>query len=63
MRTCLFKRGKTILVCLQFLRSTRCVGINIESQDDAVFPTEIAQPDCPARVVGKFEIRRLISYG
>jgi len=57
----LFKRGKTILVCLEFLRSTWRVGINVENQDDTVFPTETAQPDCPARVVGKFEIRRIVS--
>ncbi len=61
LSTRFFKRGKTILVCLEFLRSARGVGVNVTSQDHAVFPSKIAQPDPIARVVGQFKIRRRIS--
>ena len=56
-----FKIGKTILVCLQFLRSARRVGVNKESQDNTAFPMEIAQPTLPACVVRQFKIRRRVS--
>ncbi len=56
-----FKPGKTILVCLEFLRSARRAGINVKSQNDTAFPPEIAQPDQPARVVGQFKIWRRVS--
>jgi hypothetical protein len=57
----LFEFSKTILVCLEFLRSARGVGVNVESQDNAAIATEIAQPNQPSRVVGQFKIRRRVS--
>ena len=57
----LFKTGKTILVCLEFLRSARRVGVNVESQDDAVFPAEITKPDELACMVSQLKIRRRVS--
>jgi hypothetical protein len=57
----LFETGKTILVCLEFLRSTRRVGIDKESQDDATLPTEIAEPDEPAIVVQQHKFRCYVS--
>jgi len=57
----LFEIGKTILVCRQFLRSTRRVRINKESQDDAALPPEITEPDQPAGGVRQLKIRRGVS--
>lgn len=51
-----FETGKTILVCLELLRSPRRVGIDEESQDSALPAPEIAEPDHPARVIRQFEI-------
>jgi len=57
----LFEIGKTILVCREFLRSTRRVRVDKESQDDTMLPLEIAEPDQPACVVRQFKIRRGVS--
>ncbi len=56
----LFESGKTILVCLELLRSARSVGINVESQDNTAPAPEIAEPNQPSRVVGQFKIRRRV---
>jgi hypothetical protein len=56
-----FKGGKTILVCLEFLRSARGTGINVKSQNDTAFSPKIAKPDPVARVIGQFKIRRRVS--
>jgi hypothetical protein len=56
-----FKNGKTILVCLELLRSARRVGVNIECQDDTALPPEIAEPDEPPIVVQQHKIRRRVS--
>jgi hypothetical protein len=37
--------GKSILVCLEFLRSAWSVCINKKGQDDTVLPSEITEPD------------------
>jgi len=56
-----FEIGKTILVCLELLRSARRAGIDVENQDNTAPAPEIAEPNHPARVVRQFKIRRRIS--
>ncbi len=57
----LFEPGKTILVCLELLRSARCVGVNVESQDNTAPAPEIAEPNQPSRVIGQVKIRGRVS--
>jgi hypothetical protein len=56
-----FKIGKTILVCREFLRSTRRVCVDIKSQDDPALPQIVTKPNRTAHVVGQLKIRRLVS--
>jgi hypothetical protein len=55
------KIGKTILVCLEFLRSAWRVGVNVECQDDTVLAAEITQPNQASQVVRQFKIRCRVS--
>ena len=56
-----FEFGKTILVCLEFLRSAWRTGVYIESQDDTILAAEVTQPNQPSHVVRQFKIRRRVS--
>jgi hypothetical protein len=51
-----FEEDETILVRLDFVRSSGSVGENVERQDHVLSAKISAQPNGIAVVVGKFEI-------
>jgi hypothetical protein len=53
----LFEEGETSLVRLEFLRSGRSVGKNIEREDDVPLATKVAQPDAIALVIRELKVR------